>query len=125
MKLILNILEKIHQQHSNCPLAPHNYVIKPEDLSPKACELLSDIRLNPNSYNSEKLTTTLWGLNNYVVHSLILDFYVSQGLIVTKVKRGISFVYSNFLNLGLNHVQMRGKIVLDRVIYVGKIFRNL
>ena len=89
--------KKIHQKHSNFPLAPHNYVIKPEDLSPKAWELVSDIRPNPNSYNSEKLTTTLWGLNNYVVHSLILDFYVSQGLIVTKVKRGISFVSSNFL----------------------------
>ena len=51
---------------------------------------------------------------------------MSQGLIVTKVKSGISFVSSNvFLNPGLNNVQMIGKIVLDRVIYVGKIFGNL
>ena len=74
--------KELHNRHSNFPLAPNNFSIQNNNLSPKASELLDDLRSNPTSYNSNKLTTTLNGLQKYVVHSKILDFYVTQGLVV-------------------------------------------
>ena len=66
-------------------------------MSPKADELLNDLRPYPKSYNSTKLSNTLTGLEKYVVHSAILDFYVSKGLVVQKIHRAISFVSSKFI----------------------------
>ena len=89
--------KKLHSLHSDFPLAPHNFTIQSNILSPKAGELLNDLRPYPKSYNSTKLSTTLTGLEKYVVHSAILDFYVTQGLVVKKIHRAISFVSSKFL----------------------------
>lgn len=89
--------KKLHSLHSDFPLAPHNFTVQSNILSPKADELLNDLRPYPKSYNSTKLSTTLTGLEKYVVHSAILDFYVSKGLVVKKIHRAISFVSYKFL----------------------------
>ena len=117
--------KKKHHQHSNFPLAPQNFDIQHENLSPKASELLNELRPNPTSYKSEKLTTTLFGLQNYVVHSSLLDFYVSQGLIVKKINRALSFVSSNFLNSWIQHCTYKRKLCVSRGDSVGKNFWKL
>jgi len=117
--------KKKHHQHSNFPLAPQNFDIQHENLSPKASELLNELRPNPTSYKSEKLTTTLLGLQNYVVHSSLLDFYVSQGLIVKKINRALSFVSSNFLNSWIQHCTYKRKLCVSRGDSVGKNFWKL
>ena len=117
--------KKKHHQHSNFPLAPQNFDIQHENLSPKASELLNELRPNPTTYKSEKLTTTLLGLQNYVVHSSLLDFYVSQGLIVKKINRALSFVSSNFLNSWIQHCTYKRKLCVSRGDSVGKNFWKL
>ena len=117
--------KKLHQHHSNFPLAPHNYSIQNKDLSPKANELLDNLRSNPKSYKSEKLTTTLHGLQNYVVHSAILDFYISQGLVIKKINKALSFVSSNFLNVWIQHCTQMRKHCVKQGDSVGKNFWKL
>ena len=119
MILTLNIQKKLHQHHSNFLLAPHNFSIQNKNLSPKASELLDSLRPNPKSYKSEKLTTTLFGLKNYVLHSSLLDFYVSQGLIVKKINKALSFVSSNFLNVWIQHCTCMRKLCVSHGDYIG------
>ena len=124
-KLILNIQKKLHSLHSDFPLAPHNFTIQSNILSPKADKLLNDLRPNPKSYNSTKLSTTLTGLEKYVVHSAILDFYVSKGLVVQKILRAISFVSSKFLKEWIDLCTQKRIECVGRGDSIGKHFWKL
>ena len=117
--------KKLHQHHSNFPLAPQNFNIQYKNLSPKASELLDSLQPNPISYKSEKLTTTLFDMQNYVVHSSLLNFYVSQGLIVKKINKALCFVSSNFLNDWIQHCTNMRKLCASRGNTVGKNFWKL
>ena len=117
--------KELHSLHSDFPLAPHNLPIQNDILSPKASELLDDLRPNPKSYNSTKLTTTLNGLNKYIVHSAILDFYVSQGLVVKKIHRAISFVSSKFLKKWIDLCTKNRKECVKRGDSIGKNYWKL
>ena len=117
--------KNIHINHADFPLAPNNFCIQSKDLSKKATNLLNDLSPNSGSYKSEKLTTTLHGLKNYVVHSAVLDFYVSQGLIVKKINRVVCFVSSNFLNPWIQHCTQMRKDCVSRGDTTGKNFWKL
>ena len=117
--------KKHHINHSDFPLAPNNFCIQNSDLSTKASELLNDLNPNQKTYKSEKLTTTLYGLNNYIVHSAILDFYVSQGLEVKKVHKAVRFVSSKFLEPWILHCTNMRKECVSKNDSAGKIFWKL
>ncbi|XP_064620678.1 uncharacterized protein LOC135483596 [Lineus longissimus] len=61
----------LHQLHNDYPLAPE--------------------------HKNDKLIPNLQDKKNYIVHHKILKFYLSQGLKLTKIHRGVSYEESNFL----------------------------
>ena len=81
----------LHYSHQDMPLAPEKLVIKDEWLSSYSRQFgLSRAKV-------PKLVETLFDKKNYICHIENLKFYVSQGLIVTKVHRILQFDQSNWL----------------------------
>jgi hypothetical protein len=89
--------KRLHKDHSDFPLAPHNATISGKDLSEPAKKIMRELGKNPDKHTSQKLVATLHDGTNYVVHSATLDLYTALGLEVTKVHRAVRFVQSPFL----------------------------
>jgi len=84
----------LHDEHSDYPLAPEHLTVTKDMLSPYAKQLMQSwepteklIKLIPNLMDKTK----------YVTHYRNLLFYVKHGLIVTKIRRLLSFVQSPWL----------------------------
>ena len=67
------------------PLAPTASVINYSDLSPYSQKLVKE------NYKSAKLICDLKPKKNYVLSSRNLNFYLSQGMILTNVHRVLGF----------------------------------
>ncbi|CAM9729723.1 unnamed protein product, partial [Heterosigma akashiwo] len=87
--------EYLHDLHSDYPLAPEHVTVTDEQLSEYQRQLKGE--LNIKGAPTNKLLLTLYDKEKYVVHSDVLDFYLSQGLVVTKVHRILQFRQSTFL----------------------------
>jgi len=82
----------LHDAHSDYPLAPEHFTVSPEMLSPFVSDLLRQ-----GWRPAEKLIPNLYSNTNYVTHYRNLQYYVKQGLVLTKIHRVLSFVQRPWL----------------------------
>ena len=71
----------LHDQHNDYPLAPEHMILG----------------------KTRKLTPNLNDKKNYIVHIDNLKYYMSKGLIVTKIHRVLQFTQSNWLDTYISH----------------------
>ena len=81
---------ELHAEHNEYPLAPERVDIQVEMLSDTQVELSRHYTRNRQGKNV-KLVPNLMTKNNYVVHGLVLQFYIEHGLRLTKIHRAIQF----------------------------------
>lgn len=83
--------KELHDKHNGYPLLPEKMKIQETQLSPFQVELYKS--LNKDKYNSQckKLVLSLNDKKNYVIDYRMLKFALSQGLILNKVHRVISY----------------------------------
>ena len=80
---------ELHEEHNSYPLAPEKKVVKKKCMSDYQKRLMKVLELKPP--DSEKVLLTLENKNNYVVHSRNLQFYLKQGMKLTRVHRVLEF----------------------------------
>lgn len=96
LEVDLHYPKKLHKLHENFPLAPQNIEIDYQNLSPFAKESLFRTS-NAKKYTDVKLSATFHDRKNYIVHFKLLKFYLSKGLILTKVHKVVSFIQKPFI----------------------------
>ena len=91
----LDYPKELHDDHDAYPLAPEKIFITDDLLSPYTLDLQKDLKIKTGKV--KKLVPNLMDKKNYVVHSRNLRYYVSMGLKLTRVHRGVVFEQSDFL----------------------------
>ena len=86
---------ELHDLHSDMPLAPENRTISDEELSPYTQQLKEE--LNIRAKPCPKLIPNLHDKRNYIVHYANLRQYISLGMRLKKIHRGVSFHQSFWL----------------------------
>ncbi|GFQ87084.1 uncharacterized protein TNCT_173661 [Trichonephila clavata] len=81
---------KLHNLHSDYPLAPEKLLIKKHMISPTSRNILQTFDFE-NFHESEKLVPNLMNKNNYIVYYKNLQLYLSLGIKLTKVHKVLSF----------------------------------
>lgn len=95
---------KLHDDHSDYPLAPESFQIKPEMLSPYQKDLL--VKLKMKEGTSTKLVPNLFDKENYVVHYRNLQLYLALGMKLTRVHRVLSFKQSPWLKAYIEFIRV-------------------
>ncbi|XP_021341715.1 uncharacterized protein LOC110442433 [Mizuhopecten yessoensis] len=85
----------LHDKHNEYPLAPENISITKDMLSPHSLKLRE--KLNIKGKPSRKLVPNLCSKQQYVLHYRNLKYYLSKGMILTKIHRVIEFTQSAWL----------------------------
>ena len=88
--------EHQHLAHSSFPLAPEHITIQEDSLSPYALAALRRTK-GAQRYKANKLTSTFCPRTRYVVHGANLRFYLEQGMVLSKIHRGIKFTQVAFV----------------------------
>jgi len=109
--------EALHSKHSDYPLAPEHLTVTEDMLSSFSLSCIDSYwkaqkKLMPNLYNKSK----------YVTHYRNLQFYVEQGLKVTRIHRILAFDQSAWLKPWIDLVLVkaaRQRITLNKPISVG------
>jgi hypothetical protein len=88
--------ESLHDLHNNYPLAPESRTIKKDELSPYQ---LDQLEVHKEGHNEalQKLVPNLYDKKKYVCHIKNLQYYLSKGLVLTKVHRVLEFRQSEWL----------------------------
>ena len=89
--------EKLHEKHSNLPLAPENVEITFEDLSPYSQGVFFDIN-GCKRYKDTKLVGNFQTKRKYVLHFKNLKLYLQLGLKLLKIHRVLTFSQSRFID---------------------------
>ena len=87
--------QHLHDLHADYPLAPEQLVIKKEMLSQHSKDFLAEAKLTHS--RQSRLAPNLYDKQKYIVHIKNLQLYLSLGLVLTKVHRGIKFVQKAWL----------------------------
>lgn len=82
--------------HQDYPLAPERHKITYSMLSPVAKQICDKHCLKKN-IGAEKLLTTFWDKQMYVLHLKNLQLYVKLGLVIVKIHAGIKFRQAKFM----------------------------
>ena len=90
----LKYSENLHDLHDEFPFCPENLLIKDSWLSPYQKEMKEKFNVKGSS---KKLCLTLHDKKDYIVHYRNLQFYLSHGLEIKKVKRVLQFEQSAWL----------------------------
>ena len=85
----------LHNRHSDYPLAPETLTVSDDMLSSYSLELKKTLEMKGKA--TPKLIPNLMNKTKYVVHYRNLQLYISQGLKLTKIHRGIEFSQSPWL----------------------------
>ena len=88
--------EHRHLAHSSFPLAPEHVTIQEDMLSPYALAALRRTK-GMRRYKANKLTSTFCPRTRYVVHGANLRYYLEQGMVLVKIRRGIKFTQAAFI----------------------------
>ena len=80
----------LHDEHALFPLAPEKRSVRASEWSPWTRNMASRYKL-PIKDGAPKLLLTLEDKNNYILHYSLLQFYLSQGLVLKKVHRALRF----------------------------------
>ena len=86
---------ELHDSHSDYPLAPERVAVNDNMLSPFTQELKKILKIKGPSMS--KLVPNLADKKKYILHYHNLKFYLSQGMILTKIHRAIQFKQSCWL----------------------------
>ncbi|KAK3088565.1 hypothetical protein FSP39_020689 [Pinctada imbricata] len=87
--------EHLHDDHSDYPLAPENITVTNEMISPHTKMLREKLQIK--SKPSAKLVPNLQHKKQYVTHYRNLKYYLSKGMVLTKIHRGIEFTQSPWM----------------------------
>ena len=79
----------VHDLHSDYPLAPERIKVMRDELSPYSQKILT--KLKQKYTPCEKLSMTLFGRNNYILHYSNLQLYLRLGMTLITVHRVVSF----------------------------------
>ena len=85
----------VHDEHNDLPLAPESIAVPEEDLPPYSQHLREHLNIKGQIY--KKLTPNLHDKKRYVVHYRNLKLYLSLGLKLTRIHRGLEFHQSLWL----------------------------
>ena len=80
---------ELHELHSDYPLAPEKMEISHDMLSPYQVKLKEELGYKP--VKVEKLLPNLWDKERYVLHYRNLQFYMKQGMKLSKIHRVLQF----------------------------------
>jgi len=80
---------RLHQSHSDYPLAPEVMNVKEEGLSKYQKELHH--KLDTEFTECDKLVPNLFNKTRYVIHYRNLKLYTQLGMIITKIRRVLQF----------------------------------
>lgn len=88
--------DHLHDLHNQMPMAPDKLIVKQEWFSPLQKNIL---KTNNIKYLGKfgKLVQHLFDRKRYVVHIRNLKYYISKGLILEKIHKGIIFRQENWL----------------------------
>lgn len=87
--------EKLHNLHNDYVMAPENIFIENEELS--NYQLLTLEKNDMKRTKTKKLIGHFYDRKNYIVHGKILQFYLKQGLEITKIHKIIEYKQSAWL----------------------------
>ena len=93
---------ELHLKHNSLTLAPENRIITHDMLSQYSKKCGAALKGSFTSHRAQKLTATFLPRTNYLVYYKNLEFYLQQGLKVTKVHRVIKFVEKPFIRPFIN-----------------------
>lgn len=93
LEVDLEYPSELHQAHNSYPLAPESLSIEKEWLSPYQLELLGDKPLD----KIKKLIPNLRDKEKYVIHYRNLKLYISLGMRLKKVHRGLKFKQTKWM----------------------------
>ena len=89
LEVDLDYPEELHDKHSDLPMASEKIKVTEEMLSLLQLEIKNNFDIETGDI--KKLTPNLYSKKNYVVHYRNLKYYLSQGLILTKIHRILEF----------------------------------
>lgn len=96
VEVTLDYPESIRQKTMSYPLCPENINITIDMLSPYQKSILKEL-YGMTNYRARKLTATFNRRKEIVLHALVLQFYLSQGMELIQVHRVIQFKQSRFM----------------------------
>ena len=96
LEVDLDYPSKLHQSHSNFPLAPENVEISFDDLSHASKTVFTQLE-NKDKYTDIKLVSTLHDRKNYVLHFKNLKLYLQLGLKLNKIHKVLQFRQKRFV----------------------------
>jgi RNase P subunit RPR2 len=92
----LDYPDDTHDIHNDYPLAPESITVSARLHSPYAKRLLEKLGRKPYG-DTTKLVPNLRRKRNYVVHYRNLQFYLKQGLVLSKIHQVLRFVQKRWL----------------------------
>ena len=96
LEVDVDIPWEIHDATSDYPLLPEHLVINETMISPKSSAMRRR-RGYPAKFSSKKLSPNLYPKTCYVAHIRSLKFALRHGVIITRVRRAISFNQSPWI----------------------------
>ena len=90
----------MHEEHKDYPLAPEKIKIEEEMLSPYSLEIKNKYYIKVGGI--KKLVSNVMSKKNYVVHYRNVQYYLSLGMILTKVHRILEFKQSAWMKPYIN-----------------------
>ena len=95
LEVDLTYPDHLHNAHSDYPLAPEQFAITNNMLSPYCTSLAEELEQKMKTV--KKLTPNLYNKERYVLHYRNLQFYLHHGLKLDKIHRVIGFKQSLWL----------------------------
>ena len=103
---------KLHDLHSDYPLAPEKIEITPEMIAPYQQHLKEDLSYKPAKV--EKLVPILWDKDKYPIHYCNLKLYLTLGLKLKKIHRVLQFKQRPWLKSYIElNTQLRAQATTD------------
>lgn len=126
LEVTLTYPDKLHDHHSDLPLAPESVNILVDDLSPYCREQFQQINKKQKGVVSKKLIPTLRKKEKYVLHYRNLQFYIQEGLVVTEIHRAIRFTQKAWLKPYIEYnTNMRRQANNDFEVKLYKDYNNI
>src|SRR5436189_5972593 len=89
LEVDLNYPKELHPKHTDYPLAVESLEVPREWVSPYTEELIQ--KKGGKHLSVKKLIPNLYDKKKYVLHYRNLQYYLSQGMVLEKIHRVISF----------------------------------
>jgi hypothetical protein len=126
LEVTLNYPDKLHDHHTDLPLAPEPVTVYVDDLSPYCKEQYQNINKKRKGVVSKKLIPTLRKKEKYVLHYRNLQFYLQEGLELKEIHRVIRFRQEAWLKPYIDYnTNMRRQAKSDFEVKLYKDYNNI